>query len=251
MSKNEIMAVASLTLQGDRPVQEDHVLLNKEKKIFAVADGFGGPIAGAVVAKQACEAVRGFLEREAGDLEATLPFVLRQYFSLAGNVLFNALIHSNRKVNTYNKDKNVHEKGGASLLAGFVDGDLLSLANVGVCGACLFRSGKVTDLVIPRSYKKLCDPGNQGQIQNGSRLMDVPLMALGVHGDLEPEIVEYKIQARDVVLLHTDGLLDEEKERLATIIDKNLAAGPAVEEAMQTIKNVNRSDNLAAILIHW
>ena len=102
--------------------------------------------------------MKHFLFKEAGDRDATLPFVLRSYFSLAGNVLFNALIFANRKVLKLNGKKNVHEKGGASLIAGFMDGDLLALANVGVCSAMLMREGKSQELVVPRSYGKLADP---------------------------------------------------------------------------------------------
>src|SRR4051794_18797760 len=99
---------------GQRPGQEDYVLADREKGIFVVADGFGGPTPGALAAKTACETIKKFLFKEAGDLDATLPFVLRNYFSLAGNVLFNSLIYANSKLYSLNRNKNVHEKGGAS-----------------------------------------------------------------------------------------------------------------------------------------
>src|SRR5690348_26492 len=107
-------AVVTFMSKGVRAGQEDFLLVDKEKNIFVVADGFGGPVPGAEAAKAACEAVRSFLFKEAGDREATLPFVLRTYFSLAGNVLFNSLIHANKKLKDANRKKNVHEKGGAS-----------------------------------------------------------------------------------------------------------------------------------------
>jgi serine/threonine protein phosphatase PrpC len=137
---------------GQRPIQEDAVLANQEKGIFVVADGFGGGSSGTLAAKTACAEIEKFLFKEAGDLEATLPFVLRSYFSLAGNVLFNALIHANRKIFELNKGKSIHEKGGASAIAAFLDGDLLAIANVGSCSASVVRDGKTQELVTPRSY---------------------------------------------------------------------------------------------------
>ncbi|HUP57351.1 MAG TPA: hypothetical protein VM598_07865, partial [Bdellovibrionota bacterium] len=122
------MSIRSVTVfqsSGSRPFQEDHVITQRERGIFVVADGFGGPVAGVAAAKTACEEVRNFLFKEAGDQDATLPFVLRSYFSLAGNVLFNALIHANRKVHLPNKKKAINERGGASVLAGYLDGNLL------------------------------------------------------------------------------------------------------------------------------
>lgn len=193
-----IRAVTTYSDPGTRPQQEDHVLASQDKGIFVVADGFGGPIPGAEASKGACEWVRGFLVKEAGDREATLPFVLRSYFSLAGNVLFNALIHANRKMMAMNQDKGVHEKGGSSVLAAFLDGDLLALANVGGCTAWLFRNGAATELVVPRTYGRLVDPFSESA--------SVPLMALGLAEDMEPEILECKICEGDWLLLQTDGI---------------------------------------------
>src|SRR3954469_3082915 len=98
-----IRSVTVYQSPGKRPFQEDHVIAQRERGIFILADGFGGPMAGAAASKTACEEVRNFLFKEAGDRDATLPFVLRSYFSLAGNVLFNALIHANRKIAGPNK----------------------------------------------------------------------------------------------------------------------------------------------------
>src|SRR4051794_28596063 len=96
--------------QGQRPGLENYQIADREKGIFVVADGFGGPVPGAEASKAVCEAIRSFLFKEAGDLEATLPFELRSYFSLAGNVLFNSVIHANRKLSSLNQGKGVHEK---------------------------------------------------------------------------------------------------------------------------------------------
>src|SRR3954465_8571806 len=128
-----IRSVTVFQSTGTRPFQEDQVIAQRERGIFIVAAGFGGPVAGLAAAKTACEEVRNFLFKEAGDRDATLPFVLRRKFSLAGNVLFNALIHPNRKIANPNRKKNVNERGGASVVAGFLDGNLLALANVGAC----------------------------------------------------------------------------------------------------------------------
>ena len=108
-----VQAMLSFESEGMRSHQEDHLLADSERGIFIVADGFGGKIPGARASQSACEEVKGFLFKEAGDLDATLPFVLRSYFSLAGNVLFNALVHANRKVTRANLGKSAHEKGGA------------------------------------------------------------------------------------------------------------------------------------------
>ena len=38
----ELRASAVFSAQGSRPAQEDHGLVNRDKRIFVVSDGFGG-----------------------------------------------------------------------------------------------------------------------------------------------------------------------------------------------------------------
>lgn len=253
-----IQASATYLNSGHRSAQEDFLLLSEEKGVFAVADGFGGPQAGARAARVGCEAVRDFLCKEAGDLDATLPFVLRQYFSLAGNVLFNALIHSNRKVNHENKNKSVHEKGGTSLIAGFMDGDLLALANVGACSASLLRGGVMSELVVPKTYARLMDPAEamasvHESAQKQRERRSAPLMALGITEDLEPEIVETRIRPGDWVVFHSDGIPSSVRALLGEMQaeSRRTHQDPAscAEDVAGILKSCPSQDNAAALVL--
>jgi protein phosphatase len=214
ISSLSVKASALFLSAGNRSSMEDYALINAEKRIFVIADGFGGPQPGSAAATAACEAVQGFLCREAGDNDATLPFVLKSYFSLAGNVLFNSLIHANRQVQSLNKGKNIHERGGASVLAGFMDGDLLALANVGACSAWLFREGKARELVTPRTLARLQDPFLDASSSQRDPALQVPLSAVGLKEDLEPEIFEFRVKPGDWLLFSTDGIPDPIREKL-------------------------------------
>ncbi len=236
-----VKAQAVFHSPGKRKIQEDFALSMPQKSIFVMCDGFGGGNSGIQAAKSACDSVKGFLEKEAGDLEATLPFVLRSYYSLAGNVLFNALIHANRKVNLLNKGKNVHEKGGASVLAGFMDGDLLALANVGACTAWLIRDGGATEIVVPRTYGRLVNPFHDGPDLYGQ----APLMAVGMGEDVEPEIFECRLHSGDCVLLMTDGVTAEERGKLFQLIPD----GPQAIE--KNLKNQKFDDNASVLAIYF
>jgi serine/threonine protein phosphatase PrpC len=240
-----IRAISSFASKGRRPAQEDHYLVDRDKGVFIMADGFGGPIAGREAARTACESVQHFLFKEAGDPEATLPFVLKKYFSLAGNVLFNALIFANQKVNDLNKGKNIHEKGGASILAGFIDGNLLALASVGVCSGWLFREGKCIELVVPRSFGRLRDPFDMDPPME----YRAPLIALGMYEDLEPEIVEYKIRPKDWLVLNTDGILNQVIQQIAAIQIQNLGLEAVAAEVGQYLDSIQFEDNASISLV--
>lgn len=236
--------VSTFLSKGQRPAQEDYVLADRIKGIFVVADGFGGAVPGAEAAKNACESIRSFLFKQAGDLEATLPFVLRNYFSLAGNVLFNSMIYANHKLNAANRSKNVHEKGGASVLAAFIDGDLLALANVGTCTAWLMRDGKMVELVVPRGLGRLCDPF----ALECPETHRVPLMALGMTEDLEPEIFEYKIRKKDWILINSDGVSTDTRQGILQLQQKQLNAEQAIKEVNQLLNSGKYDDNASVSL---
>ena len=242
-----------LKIQGRRPTQEDEFRFHSDRGIFSVADGFGGPLPGARASKSACEWIESFLLRGAQDLDATLPFVLRSYISLAGNVLFNALIYANQKILEENRKKNVNERGGASVVTGFIDGDHLALANVGSCGAWLIRGKKAVSLVTPRTYGRLFDPFSKEWASSSNCAADVPLGALGIYEDLEPEITECRIMPDDWLLLQTDGVKIVENGpilgQLFKIKQKKLTKKEAALEAVGLFKNSPEIvDNLSIVL---
>lgn len=239
----ELQGVSTFMGRGSRVSQEDHVLGDRDKRVFVVADGFGGPGPGAKAAEVACESVRGFLYRQAGDLDATLPFVLKSYYSLAGNVLFNALIHANRKLNQLNQGKGVHERGGASTVAGFIDGDLLALANVGSCSAWLLRGKQAAELVIPKDFGRLCDPFSEVRTEGM-----VPLMALGMTEDLEPEICEYRLEKDDWLILNTDGIQKNVIQQLLKIKSNIKDNDTALKDSTKLLNSLNYVDNASICL---
>lgn len=240
-----IRAVSVCSMKGSSPAQEDHVLVVEDKGIFVMADGFGGPAPGAEASRAACEAVRNFLIKEAGDLDATLPFELRSYFSLAGNVLFNGLIHANKKVLALNKSRNVHEKGGASVLAGYLDGDLLALANVGGCTAWLIRDGRIVELVAPRTYARLRDPF----ATDSDPKLRAPLMAVGISKDLEPEIFEYRVKRGDWLLLHTEGVTEATRHAVVEVQGESLPAEASAQRVLSVLNESRIDGNSSVSLI--
>lgn len=246
-----IQAVASYTSQGLFPVQEDYLFIEQNENIFAIADGFGGDPAGFLAAKTACDAVRRFLIKEARDWEATLPFELRPYFSLAGNVLFNSIIFANKKVMENNKNKHVHQRGGTSLLAAYLDHELLAIASVGSCEAWLLRNESMVSLNRPRTYSNLMDPFGLGQGIQQKNIGSIPLMALGYHPSLEPEIFENRLQKGDWLFLHSDGITPLDHTRLLVIQKQGLSPHQSAEVYLKDTRDSGlvREDNATFLLI--
>lgn len=203
MSSQAVQSIFTYTRTGEAPTQEDAVSANAKRGTFVVADGFGGGKLGFDSATAVCKWVQEFLEREAGDLEATLPFVLKKYYSLAGNVVFNSVLYANDRLLASNREREA-EKGGASVVAAFLEGETLALASVGACTALLVRGGKGAALARPRCYQRMINPVRRLDPTENP----IPLMAVGMYAELEPEIVETRIQHGDWLILHT-GVMPE------------------------------------------
>jgi len=206
-SRMPIEWVEGFQFQGGSPLQEDFFTVNPDRGIFILADGFGGS-AGKASAETAVMGMKKFLEQEAGDLDATLPFELRSYYSLAGNVLFNAIAFANHKVNQMNEGRSTSEKGGASLVAGYLEGRLLAIANVGACRVHLLRNGKVKEIVNPKTLERQVNPFQEDSDSA------VPLMSFGTAKQLEPEVVEIELQPGDRICFSTSGIRETLRDQL-------------------------------------
>lgn len=233
----------SINSRGSQSHDEEAQMIDAERGLFALASGFGGPQAGRDAAQKTCQSVQQFLVKEAGDVDATLPFVLRSYFSLAGNILFNACLFSNRQVNLSNQKKNVHERGGASVVAGYMDGDLLALAGVGSCCAYLYRNGKETRLMTPRSYAWLVDPEKAEAGASDSR-HHIPLTAVGISEDFEPEIVEVKLQPGDWLFVQSEGMPQSVRRQIA---EAQMLGHEAPSESQ--LKGFDSPENVSGMLL--
>ncbi len=196
----ELKFAEGFQVQGQALTQEDYFELNPERGIFIIADGFGGA-AGKRASEIAVKSVREFLHQEAGDLDATLPFELRPYYSLAGNVLFNAISFANQKILQMNQGRAPLESGGASLSAGYLEGRLLALANVGSNRVHLKRGNQVKEVVSPKSLLRQVNP-----IDDEGEGDEIPLMSFGTAKSLEPEITEIELREGDQVFFQTSGV---------------------------------------------
>ncbi len=213
-TKLPIQWVEGFQLQGASPIQEDFFEVNPERGFFILADGFGGS-AGKKAAEIVAKSVKKFLEQEAGDLDATLPFELRSYFSLAGNVLFNAISYANQKLMQENQSLPMMERGGASLIAGYLEGKLLALANVGACRLHLSREGKIKEVVSPKTLERQVNPFLE---ESESA---IPLMSFGTVKQLEPEIIEIELNAGDQLCFQTSGFRLAMRDKLFQLKSHN------------------------------
>lgn len=252
MSRNVVRAYGAVADPGPiRSLNEDAVIAVPEKMLFGVADGFGGTGLGDLAAKKTLEDVKYFVENGLGDSEVTLPFVYRTYMSASANLIFNALLYANEKLCDENKTHSLNMRAGASVLFAFFSGDHMTLAHAGSCSAYLVRRGRAMQLARPRSFNavKGTFPGSW------NAKWAFPLMALGLARDLEPEIIELKVERGDLIFLVTDGvhgrLTEEEFSQSYSILKEKTPLDILIHKENQrltsTANQKGNADNQAVI----
>ena len=207
----DLQFIEGFQIQGKAATQEDYFETNADRGVFVLADGFGGT-RGRQAAELVVKSVRHFLEQEAGDLDATLPFELRPYYSLAGNVLFNAISYANSKLLKMNEGKAWIHSGGASLLAGYLEGRLLALAHVGACRLHLKRDSQLKEVISPKNLLRQVNP-----IVDEGEGDGIPLISFGTARSLEPEITEIEIRPQDQVFFQSSGVRSTLRDQLTAL----------------------------------
>jgi len=227
--------------QGVRPAQEDFMLADSERGIFACADGFGGQEYGSRASELACRSIKDFLVNQLGDRDATLPFEYRKYFTLGENVLFNALSFANYKVFKENAGKGLNHSGGASVAAGFLSGDRLSVGVVGTCEVLVLRDGRIRRILGGSNYAQLWEPFESHEFLS----MQFPLQSLGTYEDVQAEMREFRIQRGDWVLLKTDGVSDGLAASIAEIQLDRLSSTKIIDMCRSLSDSWDFLDNAA------
>jgi serine/threonine protein phosphatase PrpC len=102
---------------------------------------------------------------------------------------------------------------------------------------------------MPRTYARLVDPFHPDHHAD----YQVPLMAMGISDDLEPEIFEYRMKSGDWLLLQTDGLTSAAREAIATLQMLGISSGrpprEAIAEALEILNQDHYLDNAAASIV--
>ncbi len=229
---------------GERPIQEDHVLVKEDRGLILVADGFGGSLSGLETARLANDSIVHFVGRQSQDEEATMPFELRGHLTWDANILGNAVLHANREILKWNQKRSAQARGGASVVAARVRQKHLCVCSVGNASSWLLREGESKALTHPKSLGLFEDPfmgwGKPGR--------QIPLLSLGTHERLEPEILEVRIEEGDWLVLHSDGVWPDVIEELGRLQRKNLEFEASLRSFEEICKLTSFNDNASISL---
>jgi serine/threonine protein phosphatase PrpC len=179
-----------------------------DEGLFIVADGMGGHAAGEVASKITVETVGEFIAATRQKEEATWPFKYNHELHFNSNRLAIAIEKANERVMAAVSAQPWLKGMGTTVVAGLLDGKLLSLAHVGDSRAYLFRDGQLSRLTDDHSWvhEQVAAGILTEEEAKSHPLKNVVTRALGGGPSVSPDLQELSFETGDVFLFCSDGL---------------------------------------------
>ena len=192
---------------------------NYKDEFFVVADGLGGHAAGEVASKVAVEAALSVYKTSKEQDKSKL---LEEIFKRANGGI----------IDSVNRNPN-YSGMGTTLVCAIVQSNEVIFANVGDSSGYIYSNGQLMPIT-------KADRDIMGFLTN----------ALGIQGEVRPQVVKVNLKRGDLILLCTDGLTDFVKagvieKILESQIDLKKKAKGLIEVALQ----FGSTDNITVGLI--
>lgn len=221
-----------------RKQNEDSLCVDPELAFFAVADGMGGHLAGEVASRMAIESVVHRLK--AGDRADTVKNLL------------DGVRQANSEIYAASKTDGSCRGMGTTLTAAVVRGGELILAHVGDSRAYIIRGDKIHLLTEDHSLvqEMIRHGGITKEEAREHPHRNVLTRALGTDPLVDVDLISFKPEKGDILLICTDGLcgLVEDGEILDLV---RASAGPdrAVKGLVDEALKRGGSDNISVIVV--
>ena len=206
-----------------------------------VCDGMGGAKGGREASQGACNVIEQVFQEQYAQCGA----------GQEGAFLKKALISANR----YVFNKAAHEESlagmGTTAVCALVRGGEATLCHAGDSRAYLCRGGKLTQLTHDHSYvQELVDCGTITEEEAEHHPQkNIITRALGVDYRLEPEVTSVQLQAKDLLLLCSDGLTNAvPREDIEQLLGKG-SFYDLPDRLVDTADENGGPDNITALLL--
>jgi serine/threonine protein phosphatase PrpC len=245
------LTIASRTDKGQkRPSNEDHVASTepqdqqiREQKgvLFVVSDGMGGHSRGELASQITTEEVtKSYYASTSADITIALADAVKQA---------NRAVYQENQMLSNQPDKHGM---GSTCIAAVVQGDQLYIANVGDSRAYLAHQGQLRQLT--QDHSIVARMVREGQITAEAAFThpdrNIIYRSIGETLDVEVDTFVESVQTGDILLLCTDGLLNDgligETEALSII--ERYTPTESTERLIALINERGAPDNISVII---
>lgn len=238
-----------------RTNNEDSYRIVEPLNLFILSDGMGGEAHGEIASSMAVETVEKYCrdsESKQGDPEVTLHGEPSDNWSPQTKALQNAVSQANFKIHQ-SAQKHPEQRGmGATLTAGWINGNRLSLAHVGDSRAYLLRTGSLQQLT--NDHSLVAEQVRRGMLTpqqaEESDMQSVLLRALGANPEVEVDIEEVSLMPQDVLLFCSDGLTRMVTEpEIAGSLQAETDPQSAAQKLVELANERGGVDNVTVIVV--
>jgi protein phosphatase len=230
-----------------RKENEDDFLIMDGHRLFCVADGMGGQVAGKLASQTTLEGVSRCMTYLADTGDTTIPY------GLTVDMLDKPRLASLAQFANYL----VHQKAdgssmGSTLVAGHFTEGRLDFVHVGDSRLYLWRDGQLTQLTEDHSLVyELYKMGNISREEMRSHnLRNIITRAIGTHPQVEPSLGSIDVRPGDIFLLCSDGLTTMlEPDEIAAALAAGTQPSPIVQTLVAKANEAGGRDNITILLI--
>ena len=203
-----MIVVAGLSDIGcKRSANEDRILMDLDELLFAIADGMGGARCGGQAADIAISTLREYFRSTPNHQRKAITDIDLN-FALTQGHMVEAIQVANERIFRLSGSSHECEGMGCTLSAVFVSGTTATVGHVGDTRVYLYRQDQLYQLTRDDSVvAKLIATGEIGAEEASSHPMRNMLMrSIGTSEEVDIQLIELSLQARDRLLLSSDGL---------------------------------------------
>ena len=235
-----------------RANNEDCFRIVEPLNLFVLSDGMGGEAHGEIASALAVETVvKHCLEANANP---AAPFfgLTKANWSDRTKRLSSAVYLANKKIFESAQAHPEQQGMGATLTIAWIEGSELSIAHVGDSRAYLLRNGSLQQLTSDHSL--VAEQVRRGILTPSeaekSDMQSVLLRALGSQPQVEVDVEEQMLFARDLLLLCSDGLTRMVTEpEIAGTLQAETDPGRAAEKLIELANERGGADNITVVVV--
>lgn len=229
-----------------RQRNEDSFFVSPDQRVFAVADGMGGAVGGAMASRLAVEAIENLWKSKA--LPATDQQSIREW-------LDEAVSAANRSVwVAAEEDASVRGMGTTVVVAVQSEDNHLQIAHVGDSRCYLLRDGRARLLTDDHSVvHEMVKAGRlteeQARINPYKNLIT---RCLGHDVQVEIDQTPVEVKPNDYVVLCSDGLPTVLRdEEISAVLKKQKDPDAVCEELVKQTIDGGAPDNVTVVVVHY
>jgi len=226
-----------------REANEDSYAANAKSRLFLVADGMGGHVAGEVASSMAVSTI-----------EECVALLLRERGRAAGEILKMALEEANARIHETQLAR-PELAGMGSTVTALLFGDRdYHLAHVGDSRAYLLRGGELHQLTRDHSLVwHLYENGilRKEELAGHPRKNVITRRSIGPHPQVEIDMDQGPVRDGDLYLLCSDGLSDVvSEERMKAILGSSQMTPQRMSEALvEAANDAGSPDNVTVVVV--